>query len=234
MGWTESKLLDRIAVAEVLQEEHRRQLSEIRQRLAAADARRNALPLEERFRANPLLNGLEKELDRIKALLTEDEQTIKLMQRRLESLRRGEQIEEDLPPQCSILKNLAEETASLLDGEEEKDASPDEPASSDVPASLENQHAVLKSALDKVNLHDLAGLTGIEIVMLRLCQAGLNQRHRLSLREERLKNLLNATMKVIDRQKTPITPLVRRGLTELSPSGSSPASTPSTVVKPTK
>ncbi|HOQ90022.1 MAG TPA: hypothetical protein PLX03_07775 [Candidatus Hydrogenedentes bacterium] len=191
MGLTAAEIRARIETLEKQLEHDRQRIAELKDRLAAADRKRASLPVEEQSRLDPILDMLERELDYAKARCTEDEQNLIKLRRKLDELRDSEEeMARDIPEMSG--EELRDQTAvagSLMSGPGE--------------GTEENSglKILLGSALAKIQRRDFEGLSLQEIRALRMCYDRLLHRVNRNIREDRLKSMIAASLRALDRMK---------------------------------
>ncbi len=191
MGLTAAEIRARIETLEKQLEHDRQRIAELKDRLAAADRKRASLPVEEQSRLDPILDMLERELDYAKARCTEDEQNLINLRRKLDELRDSEEeMARDIPEMRG--EELRDQTAvagSLMSGPGE--------------GTEENSglKILLGSALAKIQRRDFEGLSLQEIRALRMCYDRLLHRVNRNIREDRLKSMIAASLRALDRMK---------------------------------
>jgi len=191
MGLTAAEIRARIETLEQQLEHHRQRIAGIKDRLAAADRRRASLPVDEQSRLDPVLDMLERELDYAKARLTEDEQHLIRLRKKLAEMESAGGDSSQEPPEVSG-EELPEQTAvadALMAGTE---------AETEEKSGLK---ALLGSALTKIQKRDFDGLTLQEIRALRQCYDRLLHRVNRNIREDRLKSMIAAALRALDRMK---------------------------------
>lgn len=191
MGLTAAEIRARIETLEKQIEHHRQRIAEIRERLAATDRKRASLPVDEQSRLDPVLDMLERELDYAKARLTEDEQNLIRLRKKLAEMEAAGELPGPEIPEVSG-EELQENTAvadSLMSAAA---------AESEESSGLK---ALLGSALTKIQRRDFDSLSIQEIRALRLCYDRLLHRVNRSIREDRLKSMIAAALRALDRMK---------------------------------
>ena len=191
MGLTVAEIRARIGTLEQQLEHHRQRIVDIKDRLAAADRKRASLPVEEQSRLDPVLDMLERELDYAKARYTEDEQNLVRLRKKLAELEAGgDNPAGDVPEMTS--EELRDQTAvadAVMEGGEKGSLEPD------------SVRMLLGNALSKIQRRDFDGLTLQEIRALRLCYDRLLHRVNRNIREDRLKSMIAAALRALDRMK---------------------------------
>jgi len=191
MGLTAGEIRACVETLRQQLEHHRQRIADIKDRLAAADRKRASLPVEEQSRLDPVLDMLERELDYAKARYTEDEQNLLKLQKKLAELETEEQVLEPSPSAVSgeEMGAQAEVADAVMAGMERE---------SGEAAGL---RALLGGALAKIQRRDFDGLTLQEIRALRACYDRLLHRVNRNIREDRLKSMIAAALRALDRMK---------------------------------
>ncbi len=191
MPLTLSELRKKIEALTAQVEQDRQRIKELKERLAAADRKRASLPEAEQSRLDPVLDMLERELDYAKARFTEDEQNlIKLRKKAAELESAQESAPQDAPAlspeewqeQAATANDVVEDAGSAADG-------------------VAGRRSLLGEALRKIQQRDFDGLTLQEIRALRMCYDRLLHRVNRSIKEDRLKSLIAAALRALDRMK---------------------------------